>query len=97
MLIALVISSLACGNSREIPDDPRLETFIRTMAACARVERAYSDNPLMLEREMADIDFPPFWEDLVDSLLVTYGGQPDLWQAVYTEILDRSRLPADKP
>jgi hypothetical protein len=97
LLIAVVLSGLACTDSRELPDDPRLEIFIRTMAACARVERAYSDNPIMLEREMADIDFPPLWEELVDSLLATYGGQPDFWQVVYTEILDRSRLPADEP
>jgi hypothetical protein len=96
-LIAIVLSVLACAGSPELPDDPRLEVFIRTMAACTRVERAYSDNPVMLEREMADIEFPPSWDGLVDSLLVAYGGRPDLWEVVYTEILDRSRSPADKP
>jgi hypothetical protein len=97
ILIGVVMLSLACTDSREIPDDPRLEVFIRTMAACARAERAYSDNPIMLEKEMADIEFPPLWSELVDSLLMTYGGRPDLWEVVYTEILDRSRLPADQP
>ncbi len=97
-LIAVVLSGLACGDdSRDIPEDPQLEVFIRTMAACARTERAYSGNTDMLQREMADVDFPPLWEELVDSLLVTYGGQPDIWEAVYAEILERSRLPADKP
>ena len=97
LLISVVMSVLACADSRELPDDPRLEVFIRTMAACTRVERAYSDNPIMLEREMADIEFPDSWDELVDSLLVTYGGHPDFWQVVYTEIADRSRLPADEP
>ena len=91
-LIVVVMSGPACTDSRELPDDPQLEVFIRTMAACAHAERAYSGNPVMLEREMADIDFPPLWEELVDSLLITY-----FWQAVYTEILERSRLPADQP
>jgi hypothetical protein len=96
-LIVVVMSGPACTDSRGLPDDPQLEVFIRTMAAYAHAERAYSGNPVMLEREMADIDFPPLWEELVDSLLITYEGQPDFWQAVYTEILERSRLPADQP
>jgi hypothetical protein len=96
-LLAAAMAAPGCADDRRIPDDPRLENFVRTMAACARVERAYSGNPLMLEREMADIDFPPSWNGLVDSLLATYGGDPDFWDAVYTEILERSRLPADQP
>jgi len=96
-MIVLVMLGAACEDGGELPDDPRLEVFIRIMAACARVERAHSDNPIMLEREMSDIEFPPDWEELVDSLLATYGGRPDFWEAVYTEILDRSRLPADEP
>jgi hypothetical protein len=96
-MAGLVLLGPGCGDSIELPDDPDLEVFIRTMAACARVERAYSGNPVMLEREMAAVDFPPLWEELVDSLLATYGGQPEFWEAVYTEILARSRLPADQP
>lgn len=97
LLVSVLLSVLACAESPRLPDDPRLEVFIQTMAACTRVERAYSDNPVMLEREMADIEFPESWDKLVDSLFVTYGGRPDFWQVVYTEILERSRLPADEP
>jgi hypothetical protein len=97
LLIVAVLACLTCADDGDIPEDPRLEVFIRTMAACARIERAYSGNPQMLEREMAEVDFPPFWGELVDSLLITYGGQPELWQSVYAEIVERSRLPADQP
>jgi hypothetical protein len=94
LVAAAVASVVACADRREVPDDPQLEIFIRTMARCAYVDRAYSGNPDMLEREMADIDLPPRWQELVDSLLASYGGDPDLWQTVYEEIMERSRLPA---
>jgi hypothetical protein len=93
-LIVAITSAVACADRRELPDDPQLEIFIRTMARCAHIERAYSGNPDMFDREMADIELPPRWQELVDSLMASYGGDPDLWKAVYEEILERSRLPA---
>jgi hypothetical protein len=98
LVLALSVAvASACADRRDLPDDPQLEVFIRTMARCANVERAYSGNVDMFEREMADIEFPPDWQGLVDSLLATYGGDPDFWQSVYEEILERSRLPAQEP
>jgi hypothetical protein len=94
--IALVIVAVpGCSHRQEIPDDPRLEVFIDTMARCAHVDRAYSGNPEMLARELDRVEIPPNWSELVDSLMATYGGDPDFWTAVYGEILKRSRLPSD--
>jgi hypothetical protein len=98
LIVALIlVSSPACSDRRELPDDQHLETFIRTMARCAYVERAFSGNPDMLARELGEVDIPAGWPELVDSLLATYGGDPDFWQSVYDEILERSRLTAQQP
>ena len=95
LLLAVAVASIvSCADHRELPDDPQLEIFVQTMARCAHVERAYSGNPDMIEREMADIDLPSDWQEIVDSLLASYGGDPDLWMAVYGEILEKSRLSA---
>ena len=96
-IVLLVSLSLACSDRRELPADPRLEVFVATMAKCAYVERAYSGSPEMLARELGEVDIPADWPELVDSLLATYGGDPDFWQSVYDEILERSRLTAQQP
>jgi hypothetical protein len=98
VLVAVVLLFVpACSDRRQLPDDPRLETYIKTMARCAYAERAYSSNPDMLARELEEARIPPGWNEMVDSLLATYGGDPQFWQSVYDEILERSRLTAQQP
>ena len=94
LLTAALVAAPACADRRGIPEDPQLEIFISTMARCANIERAYAGNPDMFAREMADSRLPPNWQEIVDSLLADYGGDPDFWQLVYEEILRRSRLPS---
>jgi hypothetical protein len=97
-IIAVALVSVpACSDHRKLPEDPQLEIFIRTMARCAKVERSFSANPDLLGREMAGVDLPAHWQELVDSLITRYDGDPDFWQAVYQDILERSRLPAQEP
>jgi hypothetical protein len=90
LTIAVVLSA-TCSRTDNLPDDPNLEIFIETSARCAYVERAFSHEPDVLENELRNLEFPPGWEDLVDSLLNTYGADPEFWYMVYTEIVERSR------
>jgi hypothetical protein len=96
-LVPILVSALvwvtACSDRAELPEDAQLEFFISTMARCANIERAYSGNPEMMSQELDQVPIPDRWQETVDSLLATYGGDPEFWQAVYDEILERSRLP----
>lgn len=94
MLAAALVCMTACSDSTDLPQDPELEVFIKTMARCANIERAYSGNPAMMRRELEEIEAGVEWQETVDHLLAAYGGDPDFWQSVYDEILERSRLPA---
>jgi len=55
------------------------------------VERAFASDPELFKEEMAKIDFPPDWKELVDSLVKAYGTDAGFWNKVYTEIVERSR------
>ena len=90
-LMIVVVLSATCSRSDKLPDDPNLEIFIETQARCAYVERAFSHEPDVLEEELRNLEFPPEWEGLADSLLNTYGADPEFWYMVYTEIVERSR------
>jgi hypothetical protein len=91
VLLALISLTLTCGRERQLPQDPDLARFIEAASRCAYLDRAYSHDADMLQQELADVDLPKDWDGLVDSLLSTYGADPDFWYKVYQEIEDGSR------
>ncbi len=93
MVIVLVVSTVSCSREAELPDDDQLQTFIEISSRCAYVERAYSRQRDILASEIEDIEFPPNWDSVVDSLLARYGAESELWYEIYREISDRSRRP----
>jgi hypothetical protein len=90
-LIVAGVLLAGCARRQELPKDENLETFIEISSRCAYVERAFSHEPDVFREELRDLEFPPGWDALVDSLVDTYGTDPDFWYKVYTEIVERSR------
>ena len=94
LVVALLVASSGlggCAREKKLPEDPRLERFIALSARCAFVDRAFANDPELYKEELAEVNLPPDWKALVDSLLETYGTDADFWSLVYTEILNRSR------
>jgi hypothetical protein len=90
-VLIVFLSVLGCTDSGKLPEDADLEFFIETAARYAYLERAYADDEDLLRGEIESLSFPAGWDSLVDSLISTYGSDPDFWHEVYTEILERSR------
>jgi hypothetical protein len=93
VVIVLAVCAVSCSREAELPDDDQLQMFIEISSRCAFTERAYSRQKDVLIREMEDIEFPPNWDAIVDSLLARHGAESDLWYEIYREISDRSRRP----
>jgi hypothetical protein len=91
VVCALVCALAGCSSKQGLPNDPNLEKFIDVSARCSYVERAFAGDPDLFKEEMAKIDFPPNWKELVDSLIARYGTDAAFWDKVYTEIVERSR------
>jgi hypothetical protein len=89
--LAAFVACLACTPRKELPEDPDIEVFIETSSRCAYVERAFSHDDDLFKEKMAEVEIPPRWEQMVDSLLARHGAQVDLWHEVYSEISKRSR------
>ena len=82
---------IACSPATPPPEDENLATFVEKFSDCARVFRIYSDNEAMFSDELAQVDLPEDWAELVDSLTAFYGGDLDFWTETFIEIADRSR------
>jgi hypothetical protein len=94
ILMCLVGSNLACcgcGSRGRLPDDADLGLFIDVSSRCAYTERASSHDEDLYSQEMAAIEFPANWEQIVDSLLTVHGAEADFWYEIYSEISRRSR------
>jgi hypothetical protein len=91
IVLIVFLAVLGCTESGELPEDADLEFFMETAARCAYLERAYGHDEDLLNGEIEGLGFPADWDSLVDSLVRTHGTDPDFWQEVYTEILERSR------
>ena len=82
---------VTCASEKVPEADESLEAFVEVSSRCAYVDRVFRDDDELFQDELAQIDFPPDWEQLVDTLLVTYGGDPEFWHEVYVEISARAR------
>jgi len=60
-------------------------------AECVSVDRAYSHDPELAKEELAQVELPAAWKQLVDSLIAAHGSDPGFWYDVYTQIVERSR------
>ena len=89
--LALVLLTAGCGERRNLPKDANLDTFITVSAKCVSVDRAFSHEPELAREELAQVEFPAAWRELVDSLIAAHGSDPGLWYDVYTQIVERSR------
>lgn len=90
-IMAALLALYGCGESAKLPNDPELERFIDTAARCGYLERAYAHDQELLSGEIEGMSFPKDWDALVDSLISTYGTDPEFWYQVYSEIQERSR------
>jgi hypothetical protein len=89
--LVLVVLTAGCGEGRSLPKDANLDTFIRVSAKCVSVDRAFSHDPELAREELAQVEFPAAWKQLVDSLIAAHGSDPSFWYDVYTQIVERSR------
>jgi hypothetical protein len=89
--LATCIVLAGCGSGPAPPRDENLTAFMETFAECARLSRKYSDDEDVLSDELAQVDFPENWSELVDSLAARYGGDVDFWTRTFIEISETSR------
>lgn len=87
----MVLAAAGCSEKMSLPRDPNLDTFIRVSAKCAYIDRAFSHDPEGAQEELAQVQFPANWKEIVDSLITAHGSDPAFWSEVYTQIVERSR------
>jgi hypothetical protein len=90
LLTAGFLLGWGCADRSGLPDDPRLERYIKGMAECVYAERSYGHDSEVLRMEIEALETPPLG-GLLDSLIADYGNDPEFWMAVYEEIMERSR------
>lgn len=90
-VFALSLIVMACSPAAPPTEHEDLAAFMEVFSECTRTYRVYSDDEEMLADELAQVDFPENWHEMVDTLTTYYGGDVDFWIATFNEISSRSR------
>ncbi len=89
--VLMIITSCSQPSRQELPEDRLLTDFIHVNARCAYIDRAFSQDPVLLREEFEQVKFPDDWDGLVDSLIVRYGTNAEFWHGVFLQILVESQ------
>ena len=89
--LATFLIVMACSSGPPATEDEDLNRFMEMFSECAYNQRLFADDKEMLTDELGRLDFPDNWQEMVDSLTATYGGDVYFWSEVFNEIANRAR------